>query len=244
MIERMREWLPASALTADNIGAALRPCVEDWCGRWFAGAGTSMSLKLAQGVALAQEGSITEDGDGIRLMMPAGGKRTLLERVFDEALAGKNLSASDHQLLDGLARTIARDLIAGIEKLMGPPSGEAHDRLELAVHSGQNQLLRITCPTDPVIRLIRSRITPTCPESPALVTRRQAIAPSPLRVEAVLGSAELSVDDLHNLEPGDVLVLDAPLTAPATLRTFESGHLIGKGRLSQMNFCNAVIFQG
>lgn len=243
MIQPMREWLPASALTSERIDAALRSCIEDWCRRWFASEGVPLTVKLVHGVALAQEGSVTEEGDGVRLVMPAGGKRVLLEQVLGESLAGKQLSASDHRLLDGLAHTVARDLVAGIEKLMGPPPSDGSDQLEFALHSGQSQLFRLACPVGPVIRLIKSRIVPACLEASAFATRYQAIAPSPLRVEAVLGRAELSVDDLHNLEPGDVLVLDAPLTDPATLRVFEGRHHIGKGHLSRMDQCNAVIFQ-
>ena len=42
--------------------------------------------------------------------------------------------------------------------------------------------------------------------------RRQAIAPEKVKLEAVLGSANVSLRELVQLAVGDVIVLDQPLT--------------------------------
>lgn len=62
------------------------------------------------------------------------------------------------------------------------------------------------------------RLRPTAPPAPAApLTRAQtlaAFAPLKARATAVIGQAEISVAELANVQPGDVLLLDASLAEP------------------------------
>ena len=85
------------------------------------------------------------------------------------------------------------------------------DRLAVDFRAGHGKARVVLWLSAYAVELLAPRATPKR-ASPPLVRRRQAIAPEKVKLEAVLGSANVSLRELVQLAVGDVIVLDQPLT--------------------------------
>lgn len=74
---------------------------------------------------------------------------------------------------------------------------------------------------------------------PALAPRRMAIASGSTRLEVVLGQAELTVAELANVSPGDVIRIGASFREPLTVRTSD-GLSILRAHLGTRNGRKAI----
>jgi hypothetical protein len=66
-----------------------------------------------------------------------------------------------------------------------------------------------------------------------LVSRRSAVAKTPLGLDCHLGSIQVPVRDLHTLRPGDVLLTDATLESRAELRVSGQTPAIAAGMIGE-----------
>jgi hypothetical protein len=77
------------------------------------------------------------------------------------------------------------------------------------------------------------------PSMDPLVLRRGALAEATLGLQAVLGTAEVSLMELTQLSEGDVIVLSSKLVDPLSL-TNESGQLVARAKLGSAGTDRAV----
>jgi hypothetical protein len=116
---------------------------------------------------------------------------------------------------------------------VSPVKGQARD-LEFAVTVGtepRRPLLHVLLSPPLIDLLIRER--PAVGQRESLVARRKASGELPVRVSAVLGTANVAWRDLTALSVGDVIVLDQSLAAPCSLQ-IEGGQTVADAHLGRI----------
>ena len=244
MIEPVREWLPANLVSIDRINTALSPCLHAWSADWLARSAASPDVRLPALLAFdaLEHAAHFSGAHHIRLALPAIGKRYLLEALLDESLAGKALTPTDYQLLDGLAGRAMNDLAERLGRLFQAQAATDPTTQELAIDVNGHEICRMLYPVDGMAILMRQEFVRTASSAIPLVSRRHALAACAVEVDAILGSVRLTVDDLHDLEIGDVLVLDRPLEQAVDLRLAATRSVIASGHPTVLEDRNAIGF--
>ncbi|HLX02556.1 MAG TPA: FliM/FliN family flagellar motor switch protein [Trinickia sp.] len=153
-------------------------------------------------------------------------EKTLADALFDALAAAAGIPPVTPQRQTDSARAPLR-----------LAHGGAHFRL-LDERSGDT-LLSIACATPRVWEhraALRQPSTDSPPVSSPLSTRADALAAVKCSVSAMLGQAELTIAELLDLAPGDVIALGRPLEAPISLVVGEAGYppsVIGAGHLGR-----------
>jgi len=154
----------------------------------------------------------------------------------------------DAALLRGFDRRMLEDLAARVEAALAvgaPEDGAAAGAsppgadclCAMVAEADGAEALRLAIPKAPVIAFRKAAVAAPPRRSPP-APRRKALAAAPIRVEARLGSARLSLEELRSLAPGDVLLLERRLDEPAELfaagdaRAFAAGRLDAAERLT------------
>jgi hypothetical protein len=83
---------------------------------------------------------------------------------------------------------------------------------------------------------------PPPPGGESLMQRATAVGFESVQLDAVLGSASISLSDLHTLRNGDVLVLDETLDQLIHLRERITGRPVGTAMLGRQESARAVKF--
>lgn len=188
------------------------------------------------------EDAARHDGGLVRLTLPTPGKRLLLEQLLDEPLAGKELTVADHRLLDEFAARASRDLIDRLGRLFDATSASGEESGELGLTINGQEVFRISYSPDAMVALIRGGIEARRRPDAPLVSRTEALRPCSAKIEAIVGSVALTLDDLRGLEPGDVLVLDRTTYQPIDLLLSLTRGAIGHGRPTVVDGQNAIAF--
>lgn len=230
MTEHVREWLPRDVFTQDVVQPALAGLLTEWSRHWFtrARAGvTAVSFETMQA-----EPALLVDGDAAQIVLSGRGKRHLLEALLGLELADAVISAADHKLLDAIATDAAADLLARIDELA---AGKGRDGAMLAISLalGSREMAILFLPDHVLIPAMKAAMWRRRQSSEAPQTIAEALKPVPLRAEAVLGQADLTLGDLRHLSVGDVVVLDTSVRDPVELRLANNGRCIGRGRLGR-----------
>ncbi len=224
MTPEVHDWLPEQAFTAEAVEAALHEAIEDWQAAWFT-TGPVMRCHIDVGTEAASDPEI-------RVVPQGAARRALLELVLAAGLQDALLTEMDHRLLDNFAQKIVDDLLGRLQKLMGDASA--------AVGCRQSRLLEISCDGRTVVALrvpearlvvpLKQRIgAPTTATS--VGKRTQALERTPVTVEAILGQASLTIDELEGLAAGDVLVLEQTIDRGADLRILSTGEILAACRV-------------
>lgn len=243
MIAQARDWLPDDALTASRIGTALAALLDGWSRHWFAAAlpvtlGEAPASPGAQG-----EGALSFETGSVQLLLSASGKRHLLEAMLGDSLVGKSLTLQDHHLLEKLVACASQDLVDRLAELPAIASASSGPTRKLSLALGGEQWGRLSIPSSALAALIKKSLPLSSAPREPVHNRRHALGPSSVAIDAVLGQVSLSVDDMHGLEPGDILVLNRALEAPLPVRLGTNGALIGQGKFITVEGRNAVAWQ-
>lgn len=227
MTDQPRAFLPAGALTDDRVRQALAEALDGWSRAWFVSARADLSLASAGKLSVADEQA---DGFGqhARLAPSGAGKRRLIEAALGEGLEGKVLSAADRQALDAFYARLALDLVERIDRLLGR---EAGPQMRLEVTLGGRPIAALGVNRGAVVALVRRALPARSLDGAFPASRADAVAQLPVRVEAVLGRALLTIEDAKGLAVGDVIVLDRPLNENAQIRIDPGRALVAEGRL-------------
>jgi hypothetical protein len=132
--------------------------------------------------------------------------------------------------------------VPNVVRVEGVNPGKCHTRdMEFSVTVGaepRRPLLQVLLAPPLVDLLIRER--PAVGNRESLVARRRASTELPVRVSAVLGTANVAWRDLTALSIGDVIVLDQSLAASCTLQV-EGGAAVADAHLGRVE--NALAAQ-
>ena len=250
MIGRIRDWLPLGAATGPRVRDALERAVDDWSGKWFAGARVQLGAveprcggapRLASGWLLNPAGvAVPVDGtESIRLAGLALGAEP----------EGLILSEADLDILGRLSTEILGDLATALASAVGLPEGTGEppspcvDPLEgdagivLRILDARGRgLAQATLSLAAIVPFLKASIPAEV--SPGLARIDGAIGRTRTRLDIRLGETRLSLGELAGLSSGDVIVLDrtieegadvalavanAPAFARATLEPEEGG---------------------
>lgn len=214
-----QSWLPKSTLQSERAVRPFAAAVADWAEAWF----PDRAWRAAPGFQPAGEGgdwSVLREDTHFSIV---GRPKATLDLSF--ALLGQrprqDLTQADHQLLRRLAATALDDLHKRTGSLyaasLRQASGSAsRSRLRLTIGPDNQAKIAIEAELGALTALIKSSFRAVAGRR-ELVAPRGAIAQQPVRIEAHLGSAALSIAQIETLEVGDIVVLDRPLDAPARI---------------------------
>lgn len=214
-----QSWIPRSTLQGEHAVRPFAAAVADWSEAWFPdGAWQAAANFKPAGDGL--DWSVLREHSHFALV---GRQKASLDLAF--VLLGQrlrqDLTEADHQLLRRLAASAIDDLHQRIASLysaseMQASGAAARDRLRLTIGPGGQAKFAIEAERDPLTTLVKGRFRAIARRN-ELSPVRTAIAKEPVRIEAHLGSAELSIAQIESLEIGDIVVLDRPIDAPARI---------------------------
>lgn len=246
---QVRDWLPAGLAARSPVSTAAEAAVRDWSARWFA----RRSVR-GETVAIAP-GRADPDRRGdawraycgvvaLRASKPALARLTgaALDVDLDHAI----LTEPDRAVVRAFEQDLMTDLCAEVERALGLP-GEARPSprevrdpyggvggAEVVLADGIGSIgLSIALPLEAVLPLCKSVLPARRPRSEPLSPLLASLATTKVTVEASLGEVTVSMAELQDLGPGDVLTLPTSLTAPAELRIAGSEQVLGRGRLAE-----------
>lgn len=235
MTQDVKEWLPKDAFTDDAVKAILAAPLEQWSGAWFLHRTVAISrIRMGQGRTVNASASRQFQGALAVAELPETAKRQLLDAALEFSLAEQILSEDDGRVLDLFAAKIAEDLIARLDAAFSGEKANARGpRVSFAVSLSGADLFEISIPQHVLVPVLKSRLSAPRKSTQAPRSRMKAFGPTALTVNGLLGRAELAVEDLRGLAPGDVLVLDRALNETVELRLDGSNRNIGRGRLDR-----------
>jgi len=229
----VREWLPSAALSDARIGAVLAEPVEGWSSRWFAGRRLSLLSVGKRAVRPAEaDASAIRAADGVSLRCESAARVRLVGWALGMEGWNHAANAADRLLVDSLCERMLDDLLAVVVKAVGAPRGNP-DTPSVAVAiglPGHAPLLTLLLPGDTLILACKAAIG-SVHTKVVLDDRLAALGDVPVPIEAWLAGAALPIEQIGELAPGDVLVLDATFDTPAGLR-IGGGPAFAHARLS------------
>jgi len=236
MTQQFKHWLPQGAFCLDAVGAVLAPAIEPWSTNWFARKSAAVSSVRTYETAAAPSGAAAQSvqvfAERAAVQLPPRGKRLLLDTLLALDLSQQILSDGDRRILDHLASQVLDDLGARIDKLFEAEPRFADEQfLSVGLALEGRELLVVTLPEHILIPRIKARLTKTNRVSQPLRKRLQALAGTKIVAEAVLGRADLAMNDLESMAVGDVVVLDRDLSDAIDLHLSGSAKPFTCGRL-------------
>lgn len=219
----------AGASLVARLQAATDAALRGWSQRW--GVEASCTAAAAQDAAAGETSWLVEHGAAspVRLAWPGRLHDTLGRTLYGlaSAPAGGTLAAeSVRHVADDLLKRLAEAWFVARWTAPGDDAGAAPDAaipprllalvdVQLTI-AGTPLTARV-----PALRFRGAAATASRPLTPAATVA--AFAAAPASVEAVVGHAEISLADVAQLQPGDVLMLDTRLLDPLALRIAGSG---------------------
>ncbi len=236
-------WLPEAAVTLERIGAALAEPLEQWSNMWFASNGRAMVGDSPMSLAAHGEGNLSFEAENLNFVLPAIGKRRLLEAILGVALTNVLLTPTDHRVLDKFAGRACRDLLERFVQMPAIASAPADRIRRICIMLDGDECGRLSLPSSALVALAKSVIPRSSAIGMPLESRRDAIRPCHLTVDALLGRAALTIDEVRGLEVGDVIILNSTLETLLPVRLVATGTQLGKGELSKAGRHNTLIWQ-
>jgi hypothetical protein len=214
-------WLPDACLKSERAGMRLNETVADWSRRWLP-RGRWQAIGQVDGAAGGMEDSgwsLLRTGERSTLEGKSAAVLRLAVAMLGED-ARTVFSPRDHKFLRRLAGQAMDDLVGAVDQLL--PGGDGPGRAwvghpwSLSIGPSAEPLLQVSIARSDLCRLARLAYPrhSACP----LEARGASVAEFDVPISVQLGTATMDVAQFEALEPGDVIVLDQPITAPATLQ--------------------------
>ena len=258
MIVQSRDWLPLSVIMDDVVRDAIRSAVTLWSARWFVGEPVVVSgLKASSGAARNES-----DDSGWRVCRAAIAIRSdrpalsrMVGRALDTHTEDMHLTEGDQALLQGMERRILDDLSETLEQAFSlagelkrkpqkiwDPLCEGGGLLASLVETSGREILSFALPTHVIVPHIKAHLGPVAQKTEALQPLTKTLGDVPVSIEALIGSAELSLAEFNDLAVGDVLVLDRALDQPVDITGAGSRQIFAKARLTHVDDGMALVF--
>jgi flagellar motor switch/type III secretory pathway protein FliN len=235
MTPPVRAWLPSTVLTPPSLTDPLAAVLGAWRERWFPA--------MAMGIATVERAS-EPDPPPSELIYQVNGayasatldgrrKRHLVEGALDVSLLNNLPNDSDHRLLDAFATSILEDLVGGLDALLKDVASDLGqgEFVRLGISSDSQELVAVIMDEQHAFALLRASSRAARSRTEPLSSRTDAMKSAPVAIDAMLGRAELSIEELENLRAGDVLVLDRDISEKVDLCPIGQDRAIGRGRL-------------
>ncbi len=211
-------WLPDTCLASERAARRIGETVADWSRRWIAG-DRWQALGRWSEIAGNDEADWSPLRSGRATIEVAPGAVTRLALAMLREENRSSFTPRDHKFLRRLAGQAIDDLAALIDALLPVDGGGAGTWAgvpwSLTIGAVGEPLMRISVAKADLCHLARQAF----PRGSAsvLASRSSAVADMPVSIGAHLGKATMDIAQVAALEPGDVIVLDRQLSAPATL---------------------------
>lgn len=225
---RATPWLPASCLTARRAAEPFERIVKAWGEEWFsANAWQVLGTWDAVGQPDASDWAVLRDAARLRVKGRPKAMHALALALLDAKEPAKRTD-QDVRLMRRVASRALDDLQGRIEDSLGsapsqsgsyPAESGATYTLLIGVVGGAQ--LAVECAAADLVQIVRQTF-PTKTMTDQLDLRDDAFDEATVTVGASLGQASLSIEQLEQLEVGDILVLDRILDAPAQLTIQET----------------------
>lgn len=203
------------------VETTLRANVEAWAGQWFAG---SEALGIASDVLPAGAECVdwlrfgTAPDRWLAVRLDRSATRALLRRL----VAGMGSGAPISPMGESLVRECVADLVGRCLSSVGLAASPAVEGLPTLENGGGELAFRIggefsLLLAGGLVEAMTASSRPALPP-PGFASLRSAAGTAPIRIEVVLGDAELTLGDLAALAPGDVIRLDTRTSDPLAVR--------------------------
>ncbi len=233
------DWLPLDALSSRPLQDALDAALAAWSQRWLRDAPLRMQQLRSQKSALA-------DDAGAGWLAPSRGIAVKLAPADLARLSGLALRApstvrtsTDLELLTRFETAMVQDLVEVVAERLGPVDPGIPDGLPgfaqgaavaaVAEESGA-PLAWIAVARPAAARILKRGLAP-CVRSTAMPPLSRTLAATPVVLQAVLGRAQLNLDAVIDLAPGDVVVLDTGPDDPVEVGLPRAGVAAARARL-------------
>ncbi|MDB5440000.1 MAG: surface presentation of antigen protein, partial [Caulobacteraceae bacterium] len=224
-----REWLPVSSQQTAFVRAQLDKAAAAWSEAMFAKA----RVRIADVRAGARGGDEWQVwGKFVGVRCPPRGADRIAEWSLGAAFDQVNFSPIDRTVVDAFTARVVRDIALRLERAFGW-DGAARDEpgltsdlfdaaggVEASVTDDMGrQAITLAIPAATVIAAFKASLGPRARPPRPLTPFKQALAATPIAIEAILGRASLSLADFRTMAAGDVLILDTDVNGTAEMGT-------------------------
>lgn len=199
-------WLAPARV--DRLSEAVRITLADWTSAWGLPAAGAIHAEIS-----GADAATVATSDAIDLLAPAPGRwcHAIARALFQ-------LGAGESAIVDAVVSRLANQLRHKLEVQFPRQSAQASS-LGLPGHQGvqiSSELLGLRCGIHLGIPQLRDGGWLKCAPLPRLpaVNFERAVSELPVPLVAELGRASVNVNELMQLAPGDVLLLEETLDAP------------------------------
>lgn len=212
-----KPWLPASALDPVHFERAVQQLISEWSSHWFAKASASVRPRLREVGGMAPRFPNWRSLSGLcGLAFDEAGQLALAEAMLDRQVAANAVQGADRPLFEDVTLRALDDLVERIAALVGRPTaariaGDAIDlggamMWEISLRRSGTSLLMAIDRSEMIAW--RKRLAPTSIRG-KLFGITSALAPQPVEIDAAFGKGSITLSELEQLAPGDVVLLDA-----------------------------------
>jgi flagellar motor switch/type III secretory pathway protein FliN len=237
MASPVRTWLPSAAITPQALTEPLAAVLGAWRERWFSAKAVGiLAIEPAtETIPRPSEQVYRASGAHASATLDGRGKRHLLEGTLDVSLAKNLPNDNDHRLLDAFAASVLEDLVVGFDGLLTDVALESRrgDLVRIGIAAGSEEVLAVFVDEQNLVALLKASSATGRPRRETLSSRTDAMKSTSVAVDAMLGRAELSIEELENLSTGDVLILDRDISEKVDLCPIGQNLAIGRGRLQR-----------
>ena len=244
MIEAARDWLPLGVAVRDAVRNPIEQAIELWANQWFA----RRRLRVGAYEAIPSKGGARlpwrQFGQAVAVAQSQPGRLALLalDADTDGCLPTERdsrlIEAFETSLFGDLADRVARAL--GLEPVLDEPPRLVEDpfgrdggvKIEI-VETNRVASLTIAIPLEAMLPACRRTLPPRSAKTMSLSPRVGALTETSVEIEAVLGRAKVTIEELGHLAVGDVLVLDTPLDGLAEVIRPRTSDILAHARLSE-----------
>ena len=229
----IRHWLPKDAFLGAATKEVLSGPVAEWSARWVARmpAGVSKLRFVESSIATRAQ---TTFGRHVELDLTGIGRRHLLEAMLDVDLAENPRSEADTRVLDAVVEEACEDFVRTLDGLFADGPGDDEDReLRGSVAIGRNDVFEFAVAAPLLVPLVKQKLGRAASSGRPLSRLSVALRDARIHAHAVLGNVDLSLNEMRELNVGDVLVIDRALGDPVELRLPQSNRPLARGKLAR-----------
>lgn len=230
MTEAVCDWLPLGALTREPLREKISAAVSAWSAAWFSNVRlTASRFTQMPPASRADAAGWLRLRGALAVKCSERSSARLLDWALDADVTRLSSSPTDHRLTGAFARRLHEDLVLKLEEALGvegPFLSESETTadpfgrlggLAIDVSNEGDTLLSLALPLTALTDACKATLPPNPGRARKLTPLSAALQDAPVRVEAVLGAAHITLPELHALAPGDVIVLDTARNGAATL---------------------------
>lgn len=170
------------------------------------------------------KGSLICESENVSLVIPPPARTILMNAVLGGAKARARLNDADKKLLDALEEKLVSALLKQLGgDVQRPPQAALILPYQFDIEIDGKPLLTVSFASQPLTNLIKRNLGQSVRAEAQLTSSRlAAAASSQVEISAILGLGKVSVRELENIAPGDVVLLDRKIGdqvlvyAPAT----------------------------